>query len=135
MDIIKNPVILGLLAGVVTYLYTSWNIKEKNKKNKKKNKKPIEVNLMIPLVVGIIVWFLVYGYFEFSATTGNKHNMITSINNTIKKPIPMSPDKGFRFAKDEIPTSSSSDAKEFSLLKGGAITVPTKLPDVFIDMC
>jgi hypothetical protein len=129
MDIIKNPVIIGLVAAVVTYMYMGWSIEEKNKKNKKHKKPQEEVNLMIPLVVGVILWFLAYGYFEFNGVAVTN---VPVMNQQIKHPVPLAPDVGFRFTKDVIPTSSS-DPKEFSLLTGG-VTVPTVLPDVMIDM-
>jgi hypothetical protein len=39
MDIIKNPVIIGLFAGTLTYVYLQYNANEKNEKNEKKLKK------------------------------------------------------------------------------------------------
>lgn len=128
MDIIKNPVIIGLFAGVLTYLYMSWTIDEKNKKAKKNKNKKVqkeEVNLLIPLVVSVIVWFVSYGYFEFN-------DVPAPLAPQFKQPIPLMPDVGFRFTKDVIP-SSTSNTKEFSLLTGG-VTVPSVLPDVLIDM-
>jgi hypothetical protein len=129
MDIIKNPVVIGLVAGVITYMYMGWSLEEKNKKNKKHKKPQEEVNLMIPLVVGVIMWFLAYGYFEFSGVASIS---VPVVNQQIQHPVPLPPDAGFRFTKDVIP-SSSSDTKEFSLLTGG-VTVPAVLPDVMIDM-
>ena len=48
MDIIKNPVIIGLTFGVLTYVYMVWVENEKMKKNKKnkKNKKYIKKKLI-----------------------------------------------------------------------------------------
>jgi len=136
MDVIKNPVIIGVFATVLTYLYLQWQIDEKNKKYKKKHNKPNkheeEVNLIIPAVVGVIVWFIVHGYFEYSKPTGRTHNIN---NNTFMQqaPLPIAPPTAnFRFSKEAI-ESVSSGTKSFSLLTGG-VAVPTKLPDVLIDM-
>jgi hypothetical protein len=140
MDILKNPVIIGVVSGIMTYVYMNWQVSErnklkrKNKKNKKENEKEEEVNLLIPLIVCVIVWFLVYGYLEYSEKSSVEiKNQINSNINTVKQPLQIANDGNFRFANDLNVTTSSSDPKSFSLLTGG-ITVPTKLPDVLIDM-
>ena len=68
MDIIKNPVIIGLFFATVTYvyLYRSVNDKKKSKKHHKKE----EINLLIPLIVGLIVWFMSFAYFQNDNTEG-----------------------------------------------------------------
>ncbi len=67
IDIIKNPVIIGLLIGIIVYLYLKWEneteYEQTNKKNKKM-KKPKEVNLLIPLCVGVACWFIAHNYFD-----------------------------------------------------------------------
>lgn len=55
-DILKNPIVLGILAGGTTYLYFYWKNEELVEKNPNKTKKP--VNWTTPLIVGVIVWFL-----------------------------------------------------------------------------
>jgi len=76
MEIVKNPIIIGLLAGTVTYMYMNWSIEnsdyekdeydivlDESGKKQKVYKKP-EVNLLIPLLVALIGWFITYAYFE-----------------------------------------------------------------------
>jgi hypothetical protein len=46
--------------------------------------------------------------------------------------IPVGKTSGYRFIKDIL--SQSSEPREFSLLAGG-VTIPTKLPDVLLEMC
>jgi hypothetical protein len=36
MDIIKNPVTIGLFAGTLTYVYLTYNLEEKIKKTKER---------------------------------------------------------------------------------------------------
>ena len=137
MDIIKNPVIIGLTMAVVTYLYLTWQKDKKDKKNKKHKtgKKEEDVNLLIPLVVGFITWFIVYGYFEYNQES-KKHYTHSSeqqiTQNIVSNPIPLPPDANYRFTKD-VAASSSSEPKSFSLITSG-VTVPKNLPDVMIDM-
>ena len=33
MEIVKNPIIIGVLAGAITYGYLQWEVDKKNKKN------------------------------------------------------------------------------------------------------
>lgn len=133
MDIIKNPIVVGLIASVITYIYLSWRASENNKKKKSKDKKKEEVNLLIPLIVGVIVWFVMYGYLEYKSTNLETHNPSNTNYQQIVQPLPLAPDAKFRFAKDVMP-SSTSEPKSFSILTGG-VSVPTKaLPDVMLDL-
>jgi hypothetical protein len=140
MDIIKNPVVIGISASIITYGYLYYTVREKNTKLQKKHKKSKskrrpkleEVNLIIPLIVGLVVWFLSYGYFEYSTSDGTKVSQNTAGN--IEHPVPLPPDAGFRFTRD-VMNSSDSDPKSFTLLTGGAngVHIPT-VPDVMIDV-
>lgn len=136
MDIIKNPVIIGLLAGTITYIYLTWNLNEKNKKRQKKGQKKEEINLMIPLVISIIGWFIAYAYFEYTPDKNTQFpqiNLFDKTHNTkIEMPIPVAPQAGYKFIGDAV--SDSSDPKSFSLLAGGGVTIPTKLPDVLLEL-
>jgi H+/Cl- antiporter ClcA len=122
LDILKNPVIIGLFAGVLTYIYLWWCLKEDNKRRKNKNKKiKKDVNLIIPSVIAVIVWFITYGYFEYNTKESRPREM------AIEHPdVP----KTYKLVKDN---SSSDNVASFSLLNRG-ISVPNKpIPDVFIE--
>jgi len=129
MDIIKNPVVIGMFAGLGTYVYQKYNTDERNAKRRKKNKKAKleEVNLVIPLLVTLIVWFIAYAYLE----SDNKHARNVSVSRPNNSILNMEP-AGYRFTNDAL--SESSDPKSFSLLLGGGgVTVPHNLPDVYIE--
>ena len=80
MDIFKNPIVIGLTAGAITYSYLLMTVNEKNERNeKKKNKEKEHVNLFIPLVVTIIAWFIAYAYFEYNGD--NNLNTCAGTNN------------------------------------------------------
>lgn len=140
MEVIKNPIIIGLVAGTLTYAYLTWDASEKNEKNKKrskKNYKEVEVNLLIPLVVAVIGWFIAYTYFQYNNESNDiyttEQNSFNSVQNPRKGlPLPLTRNPGYRFVNDVI--SESSEPKSFSLLTGNGVTIPTKLPDVLIDM-
>lgn len=142
MDIIKNPIVIAILAGAITYVYLSRDSDENyNKKKNKKSKK--EINLAIPLVVAVIVWFLAYSYFEYNIdnTQQINHNIMTGGNLMFGDqivdhkiiPLPVQHSKGHKFIGDII--SDSSSAKSFSLLPtNGTVTIPKELPDVLLRM-
>jgi len=141
--IIKNPIIIGLVAGVITYAYLTWQVEKENKKKKHRKEKE-EVNLLIPLVVSIIVWFIAYAYFEYTPNQSKINNiqipgningmhnieMNHFLGNSAKIPIPIAPSKGYNFTGDVLPEPTDP---RFNLLTTG-VNVPKDIPDVWLDM-
>jgi len=140
--IIKNPIIIGLVAGVITYAYLSWQTDKENKKKKHRKDKQ-EVNLIIPLVVSVIMWFIAYAYFEYTPDQQpqlgnamirqealNNLNVGPFLENTHKVPIPIPPTKGYNFTGDVLPESNDP---RFSLLTTG-VNIPKDIPDVWLEM-
>lgn len=139
MDIIKNPVFIGIVFGGLSYLYLRWKnnndtVAGSGSGSGSKNRKPKDVNLLIPLVITIITWFLVYGYMHYNKTISiSDINIKTNLANNSAVPIPIPPNSNFVFKKEHL-TSSNSD-NTFSLLNGGGnINIPNKLPNVMIDL-
>lgn len=56
MEYIKNPIVIGVLMGSITYAYLYWMNEKKSKENPNEEKQ--KVNLLIPLGVVIVSWFL-----------------------------------------------------------------------------
>ena len=54
-DILKSPIVLGLLAAATTYAYMYWEQENKYKKDPSLPKKPISI--WTPGIIGIVVWF------------------------------------------------------------------------------
>lgn len=54
MDFFKNPIILGLLASSLTYLYLKWE-EYKNKDNKNDDDEG-KINIFYPILLGTIVF-------------------------------------------------------------------------------
>jgi len=69
VEILKNPVIIGLLAGAIVYNYMAWNRKKEIEKRLKKGKKIKDEqkynDIIIPSIVAIIVWFIAFAYFNY----------------------------------------------------------------------
>jgi heme/copper-type cytochrome/quinol oxidase subunit 2 len=68
LELFKNPVIIGLVAGALTYAYMYWENEQKYKKKPASRKKP--VSFIPPAVVAVIVWFIASSYFDSSQNTG-----------------------------------------------------------------
>lgn len=135
MDILKNPIVIGITISALTYGYLVMQVNEKNEKINKLRKKgkKIEkesVNLLIPLIVGIIGWFLAYAYFEYNDNSSNVEN-----TNVLKKipplPLPLPPSPKYNFVRDIL--TESSEPKAFTLITKGN-NIPQNIPDVLIDM-
>ena len=144
--IIKNPIIIGLVAGVITYAYLSSQTEKENKKKKHRKDKE-EVNLLIPLVVSVIMWFIAYAYFEYTPEPIRSNNMQitpTNVNNLehldmsqflgnaskVPLPLPIPPTKGYNFTGDVLDVPADP---RFSLLTTG-VNIPKDIPDVWLDM-
>ena len=119
-DIIKNPIVLGVLAGAVTYLYLWWS----NNKKKPKDKK--EPSLFFPIIVAVVVAIVAYGYFS-SGTC----NSATIVQEQIKQTnVPGSVGKNYQFEKS---VSSESPASFHLISRGVNIPNTVNVPDVFIE--
>jgi len=77
LDIIKNPVIIGLTVGVLVHLYFKWEASKIENKDKNKRK---DSNLLIPLFLGIAAWFIAHNYYE-------KYNFDEVISNNINNNV------------------------------------------------
>ena len=107
--IIKNPVLIAVVAGVFAYTYMAWKRKEKLK----------YVDIILPGIIAVIAWFLAYGYFNYNIESAND---AAQINQPERVPT-------YRLINDVSVTPTS-----FTLLNPvGGITCPNKLPDIFIE--
>ena len=75
MDLLKNPVIIGIIFGILCYIYLKWDADKKNLQNKNnKNFTPQKVNLMIPLAIGLLGWFIAHNYYLNNITNITEEN-------------------------------------------------------------
>lgn len=115
MNYIKNPILIGTFAGVLTYLYMYWESENKYKKNPKSKRRP--VNLITPVVVGLIVWFIASNYFEMENNTQS-----ITFNSIPSKP-------NYKLASESI---DSIGSKSYHLIGKNNVRLPPT--DVFIDL-
>jgi hypothetical protein len=111
-NIIKNPILIAVVAGVIVYSYITW--KNKSKKNKDR------MNALLAAgITTAIVWLLTYGYLNYKP-----------VNNSN---LPIREMPTYRLVKDV-----SESPKSFTLINpNGGISVPfgaqTQMPDIFIN--
>lgn len=119
-DLVSNPLLIGLLAGAVTYFYLDWENKKKHKKNPKLQKR--KINYLVPIAVGLVVWFLACSYMEsepVQITAPHEQNVVE-------------PNK-YKLVRDEdINLSESFGSKSYHMV-GKGVKIPGNLPDVLIE--
>ena len=142
MDIIKNPIILAVIGGSVTYYYMQYKIDETNKIRKKKGKKPEELNLLIPLVVTFAIWFLAYMYFNSekqpipNSIILAPQQQTTVLDNArqqvIQKPMQIPMVQNYRYTKDvqSSPINIGGNTSEsYEIINHNNLKVPEKIKD------
>lgn len=119
MDILKNPIIVGILATVVTYGYLYWTEKKKQEENPELKKK--NVNLAICGAVGALTWFISG---SFISQSGGKTSMLppNSIIHKYNENVELKSNK----------SDNSFGSQSFRLVKKGNVQLPNQ--DVFLDL-
>jgi uncharacterized membrane protein len=77
VELLKNPVLIGFFAGLLTYFYLVWEKKkeiERAKKSKKNKKVEKKVDLVIPGLVVLVVGFISYLYLNKHSNHSNQLN-------------------------------------------------------------
>ena len=127
VEILKNPVIFGLLAGAIVYNYMAWVRKKEIEKRLKKGKK-IKSSLnnndiIIPSIVAIIVWFIAFAYFN------HKDTMHIEATNKINNPIQLATLQNLQNSPSDL--FNKPFDKPFTLISRstGGMSLP---PDVIV---
>jgi len=133
LDILKNPIILGLLALSLTYAYMWWEEDKRAKKNPNLKKK--SVSLLTPAAVGVIVWFISSSYFDSKNDIGNNNAGNNNTNANYENDKIFSKE-GLNFDKPKVyklvNSESSVGSKSYHLVGKNNIRLPST--DVFIDI-
>ena len=120
-NIIKNPTLIAVVAGVISFSYLTWKRKQnqKNKKHKKNKGDNNNNDLIISGSITVLVWFIAYGYMNYNSTN-------------VAEKIPEKNVPTYKLVKE-----ISESPKSFTLMnQTGGITMPlagNQMPDVFID--
>lgn len=127
LNFLKNPIIIAIVVGILTYLYLYWDNERKYKNNPKIKKE--SVSFVIPAVVAVITWFITNNLFK-----KNKVNEITKPLNEIQsggiKLLETNPIINKIKISERL--TDSFDSNTFHLIGKNAIKLPQT--DVFIDI-
>lgn len=137
LNYLKNPIVLGILASVLTYLYLYWEAEQKHKKNPKIEKKTI--NFITPAVIGVIIWFISSSFIDRSskdemtiAQKGGDHGIYKNkITNLVDSNVNTQVSKN-SFGIHTKSSDNLLDSQSFYLIGKNKIDLPNT--DVFIDI-
>lgn len=144
-DVLRNPIIVGILVGVVVYLFMKHKNEKKQKKNKDKKDKNKHSAFVIPGMAGIIAGFLVWTLNESDKKVSPNNNVIAENRQLIPPEIEIN-DMKTSMAGGSLNNSIVGGALNNSIVGGASdkmnsyqmigkgIQVPTNLPDAFLDM-
>ena len=133
-DIIKNPILIGIVVCGISFMYEKMKLDKKLKKNPKyKNK--YRTNIILPVVLGIISGLIAWKIFDKSQKL--PHVSLPTGNILTEQKIG-SPVLHGGNANANTNANANSNILESSdhntVLVGKGITNPSTLPDVFLDM-
>jgi len=129
LSILKNPIVVGILAAVLTYLYIWWEEKKRREKNPKSKERPI--NVITPAVVGAIGWFVASNY--FSNDTPNM--VVADVTKDAQKALPqiVGGNKPVIVNQDGgIDSDGSLGSASYHIISKKNVRLPPT--DVFIDL-
>lgn len=142
IEIIRNPVIIGLTVGILVYIYMKWEQSKRhpNEKNKRKDS-----NLLIPLGVGIACWFVAHNYFEnYNFIDDGVNNKIDSDKLDFTQNIPTKIEDSLvgganltNIGNNMMPSNNLNvlpNLQSYHVLKRG-VTIPDNInmPDVLLE--
>lgn len=134
LNFLKNPIILAIVAGVLTYAYLWWDNKQKKEKNPKAQVE--EIDYIIPALVALLTLFITYNLFGFNAsglpeiTNSNVEQVIEQSKPNIgNNKLLEGGNLQTRFS-DKL--ADSFDSNTYHLLGKNTIKLPQT--DVFIDI-
>jgi hypothetical protein len=130
--LVKSPIALGLISGVLTYSYYYYkNEKKSDDDPTKKNK----IDLIIPCIVAVVIWFVSSTYFDYAQDI---YSDDLNDFDELEPDIPMNVSRKAIFCDntgrcEEIEFSSN---QSYQQLYGGKNMSNLKIPktDVFIDL-
>jgi hypothetical protein len=134
-DLIMNPVIIGLIAGIIAYNYMSWRrrkmIEKRLRRGKKVKPQEKQNDIIIPSLVAVIVWFIAYGYINYSKNNVSLNNLDEGADCNANIPQ-------YKLVKESNSENQVKSAdRSFTMIQTqNDIMLPTsnKVPGVFVDL-
>jgi hypothetical protein len=155
LDFLKNPIVLGVIASILTYLYLRWDNDRKYKNDPKSVQK--KVSLLTPGIVGAVTWYIVANYMEGSGRVEQiiipnpDANMNMYITNPMAggNPAPIMQSAPINAVTNAVANAATNatnndslslESRSYHLVGKGKINVPEAnalnhtLPDMFIEL-
>ena len=143
IEVIKNPVIIGLTMGILVYIYMKW---EQSRRLPYEKNKRRDSNLLIPLGVGIACWFVAHNYFEnynfnddgvrheISEKLDFTQNIPTKIEETLVGGANLGNNVGLTQNINMPVNTNIPNIQSYHVLKRG-VTIPNNInmPDVLLE--
>ena len=145
IQLLKNPIIIGLLALGITYGHLYYKENKRRKENPKSKKR--KVDWSTPAIVGALCWFLSASYFDdgdivIDELTQDNIEKIKEIHNKVSEDFAImnniSKDNINKIKKihqklsEEYNVTRSDDSLSYHFVKKGDIVIPDL--DVFLDV-
>ena len=131
LGILKNPIVIGILALALTYLYMWWEEKKRREKNPKAKKRSI--NIITPVVVGGIAWFVASNFLNKETPTDNGVEQMVQQDAKDVLPSIVGGKKPVLVQKDGIIDSAGSlGSASYHIISKRNVRLPPT--DVFIDL-
>ena len=123
-NIITNPVVIALIAGVITYLYLMWTaptVKKRLQKGGKKELVKLKPSMAYPLIITVATWLTVYCYQEYylQKKGNNAPKIQPDTKYTLKRGSESSNNRSYRMMRPGVGIPVSANCENF--------------PDVFIN--
>lgn len=130
IDILKNPIVIGVFVATSTYLYMWYSENKRMVKNPKTKKKP--VNVITPLVIGVITWFIASSYLKNQDSTQVSATPIKTQVPTLAGGMNGKLKHHIVTAKGSIHSDGTLGSASYHVIGKNNIRLPPT--DVFIDL-
>jgi len=129
-ELIKSPIVLAVLATLLTYGYLYWSQMEKQKKYPKARLEPISI--VTPLIVGLLVFVVAYNLFDNKSSNAQSQPQMGWQPNHDPICEPQTAKMQCTKAINRMKMTEGVDSATYHLVGKNAIRLPQH--DVFIDL-
>ncbi len=145
MNILKNPIVLAIITGIIIFVAMTYFNKPKkskskqNKPNKSKEKRDNsffsdtkETNILVAVIAFLATWYIAYSYLDTNEKQEGGQNQVNQVNqvneeNTVNLSV----------KSRKIPSISTEEVTRSYNILGSGLNVPKnelRLPNVLIDV-
>lgn len=131
-ELYKNPLIIGIIFGAITYLYIWWTDSKDNEEDDIDDEREesflSKYKIIIPIIVTLVVWGIAY----FLLNRNKKEINIIETTDVLPQ-AQIGGEQNIVMSDDIVKSSSSDSIKSYNLISKG-LNIPNKLPDAFIEI-